>query len=196
MRLFDCPGRVTDTRSVALLDPSGQLPFLQWEARSKLASLASRFYAATGLHLKVRPNGGRRTCAEQDALYAQGRTSGGEIITYAPGCTSWHVVGRAADVDPVTPAGVGQPATSYASAGALWESMGGVWGGNFSGFADIGHFEWHPGLSISMICPNSSYCAAVQASIQTHSPWAAYAAGGIAVGLGALWVMRWRRAHS
>lgn len=39
-----------------------------------------------------------RTFAEQDGLYAQGRTKPGSIVTYAKGGQSWHCYGLAIDV--------------------------------------------------------------------------------------------------
>ena len=42
-----------------------------------------------------------RTKAEQDSLYAQGRTAPGEIVTNAKGGDSYHNYGLAADLAPV-----------------------------------------------------------------------------------------------
>ena len=158
-------------QSVALLDPHNLLPAVEWQTRDRMKTLAARFGSATGFHLRVRPLGGRRTCAQQNAIYAQGRGEGGEIATYASGCKSWHVLGRALDVDPVDGSGRMQPASTYKTAGDLWQSMGGKWGGYFPGFPDIGHFEWHPGLTIEQACPDPSYCDAIEASIQTLMPF-------------------------
>jgi len=44
---------------------------------------------------------GLRTWAEQDALYAQGRTTPGSIVTNAKGGESWHNFGLAFDVVPM-----------------------------------------------------------------------------------------------
>ena len=44
---------------------------------------------------------GRRTIAEQDKLYAQGRTAAGPIVTRAKGGQSPHNFGLAADLCPV-----------------------------------------------------------------------------------------------
>jgi hypothetical protein len=43
----------------------------------------------------------------------------------------------------------------YARLGAKWETMGGKWGGRFK---DPGHFEFHPGLTIEQVCPDSTDC--------------------------------------
>lgn len=46
---------------------------------------------------------GLRTVEEQDALYAQGRTAPGKIVTNARGGQSWHNFGLAVDCAPVNP---------------------------------------------------------------------------------------------
>ena len=46
---------------------------------------------------------GRRTIAEQDKLYAQGRTTAGDIVTKAKGGQSPHNFGLAADLCPLNP---------------------------------------------------------------------------------------------
>jgi hypothetical protein len=186
---------------VTLYDPNNLLPALEWQTRDRVKTLAARLASATGLHLTVRRLGGRRTCAEQNAIYAQGRTEGGDIVTYASGCKSWHVLGRAVDVDPVDSAGRMQPESAYRTAGQIWEAIGGKWGGNFPGFPDIGHFEWHPGLTIEQACPSPSYCGAIEASIQTTMPFGRatlvgmiWTSAALGVGYGGykLWQMRRR----
>jgi hypothetical protein len=97
---------------------------------------------------------GRRSCAEQTRLYAQGRTSPGQVVTHAKGCRSWHVHGRAVDV--AFPKGA--PASSYAQLGAIAKELGGRWGGDFQGFADLPHLEYHPGLTIEQACPDPDNC--------------------------------------
>lgn len=103
--------------------------------------------------ITIRLVSGKRSCAQQNALYAQGRTAPGPIVTGARGCRSWHVQGRAVDFEP-------QPRTqaSYARVGAIAVELGGVWGGQFSNLNDIGHVEFHPGLKIEQVCPNPDDC--------------------------------------
>lgn len=50
--------------------------------------------------LEVRVVQGLRTVEEQDALFAQGRTAPGHIVTNAPGGHSWHNFGLAVDLAP------------------------------------------------------------------------------------------------
>lgn len=95
-----------------------------------------------------------RTCAEQNALYAKGRTIAGSVVTNAQGCQSWHVLGRAVDIS----LGPGAPRSQYEALGRYWESLGGGWGGRFQGLDDLGHFEWHPGVKNFELCPDPTAC--------------------------------------
>jgi hypothetical protein len=151
------------------IDPKGYLPAIEWRTREAFLELAGKFARKTGLSLQVRS--GRRTCAEQNAIYAQGRSTPGEVVTHASGCRSWHVAGRAVDANVLLPNGATSTnEADYAYAGALWKSLGGGWGGDFPGFPDIGHFELHPGFSIDSVCPSDGSCDAITASIQTKTP--------------------------
>lgn len=111
----------------------------------------ARLARLEGITLKLQS--GKRSCAQQNALYAQGRTAPGPIITGARGCMSWHVQGRAVDFlpSPNTP-------QAYARVGALAVQLGGVWGGTFSNLKDLGHVEFHPGKRIEDVCPNPDDC--------------------------------------
>lgn len=100
-----------------------------------------------------------RSCAEQDALYAQGRTASGERVTNASGCRSWHTHGRAADIlikeaDGSIVHNGHDP--RYAQLGRKAKELGFRWGGDFG---DFGHFEYHPGLTISGVCPDPTDCS-------------------------------------
>ena len=176
------------------LDPLLLLPAIEWETRRQFERLASALYKKTGLRLEVRS--GRRTCKEQRDLYASGRTRGGDIVTYADGCTSWHVLGRAVDAYVLRPDGRRSTSQAdYEVAGRLWESdFGGVWGGDFPGFGpggDAGHFEYHPGLKIADVCPLPAQCEAAAALWgRTARPLTlAFAGLGMLAGLGAAWFL-------
>lgn len=95
----------------------------------------------------------RRSVAQQNALYAQGRTVPGSIITHARGCQSFHVLLRAIDIWGLTDA-------QYRELAEFWRGIGGKWGGDFSSFYDPVHFQYHPGLTMEQLCPDpdvSSY---------------------------------------
>ena len=55
----------------------------------------------TSLGFDIRIDQGWRSVADQDALYAQGRTTPGEIVTYAQGLESYHCMGLAIDFVPM-----------------------------------------------------------------------------------------------
>lgn len=124
------------------------------DALDDLESFAER----VGLPFVVRST--RRTCDEQRALFRMGRDAPGDIVTNADGCTSWHVLGRAVDI--TIPGGA---RSDYEQLGLQWESMGGHWGGRFTGLDDPGHFEWHPGMTIEEVCPNPSNC---ESTVEEH----------------------------
>lgn len=178
------------------VDPKGFLPAVEWRTREAFLSLAGKFQRETGLSLQVRS--GRRTCAEQNALYAQGRAEGGDVVTHASGCRSWHVTGRAIDANVLLPSGsVSTNEADYAYAGALWKRQGGVWGGDFPGFWDGGHFELHPGLSIADVCPSDVSCDAIAMAVTTKTPLYAQMAvpfwGSILGAAAYIGWMKWKR---
>jgi peptidoglycan L-alanyl-D-glutamate endopeptidase CwlK len=86
---------------------------------------------------KARIDSGYRTQAEQDRLYAQGRTTPGPIVTYAK--VSYHTSGRALDLG-------GLSESELAVLGAWWmrKSPKHRWGGKFTNFTDRPHFEVLP----------------------------------------------------
>lgn len=92
-----------------------------------------------------------RSVEEQNALYAQGRTTPGPIVTKAKGGQSWHNFGLAIDVVPLV-AGKAM----WDESNPIWRALADIakkqglsWGGDWTGgFRDIPHFEWHPGLTL------------------------------------------------
>jgi hypothetical protein len=62
--------------------------------------------AENTLGIKIRVVQGLRTFAEQDAIYQQGRTTPGHIVTYSPAGTSYHNYGLAIDAVPFNDDGV------------------------------------------------------------------------------------------
>lgn len=95
-----------------------------------------------------------RTGTEQDALYAQGRTAPGRIVTHAKAGESRHnltVDGRAAamafDAVPMRNGKILWDATGESSAewqrmGAIAKKIGLAWGGDWPGVKqDFPHFE-------------------------------------------------------
>ncbi len=95
------------------------------------------------------------TPEEQDALYAQGRTEPGKVVTYAKGGSSWHEIGRGFDVA-LEELQTQRPSWSTADGdlelwrllGTLAKAIGLAWGGDFKRLADFGHFHDPRGESL------------------------------------------------
>ncbi len=87
---------------------------------------------------------GLRTSQEQDALYAQGRTAPGRIVTNARGGQSWHNFGLAFDIvvlDSIGKADWDSSHPNWARAAAIGKSLGLEWGGDWKSFKDTPHFQ-------------------------------------------------------
>lgn len=84
--------------SLAKIDKRNKKVHLMLEFRRKMAALAERL-AARGMDALI--TDGFRTFAEQDALFAQGRTKPGPKVTKARGGESNHNYGMACDLYPV-----------------------------------------------------------------------------------------------
>jgi hypothetical protein len=102
--------------------------------------LAAAMLADDGTVFRVTQ--GYRSWAEQDALYQQGRTTLGEIVTDAPAGSSWHEYGLACDVVPMDPLpdwNLTHPA--WARLVAAGESLGLYSGDEFTHRKDEPHFQ-------------------------------------------------------
>jgi peptidoglycan L-alanyl-D-glutamate endopeptidase CwlK len=91
-----------------------------------------------------------RDMDEQAALYAKGRTEPGRVVTNARPGYSWHNFRRAYDVAVVDGGQVIWAGPEYVRAGEIGKSLGLVWGGGFGSIkGDLGHFEYHPGMTLA-----------------------------------------------
>jgi len=86
---------------------------------------------------------GLRTFAEQDALYAKGRTTPGAIVTQARGGESNHNFGLAVDLCPFTSdkPDWNAPMAVWAAIGASAAAQGLEWGGQWKKFLDKPHVQ-------------------------------------------------------
>lgn len=90
---------------------------------------------------------GTRTYDEQDALYEQGRSKPGEIVTRAKGGHSNHNFGIAFDVTLDGPSAGFDPvweSPQYKAVGIMGRSLGLSWGGDWTSLNDEPHFELRP----------------------------------------------------
>lgn len=91
-----------------------------------------------------------RSKAEQDAIYAQGRTKPGQIVSNAPYPQSLHCWGVAADIAVVIDGKANWTASHYKILGPIGESCGLVWGGRWTSFPDLPHYQL-PGYTWSAL---------------------------------------------
>lgn len=111
-------------------------PALAAAVRAMIADLSAK-----GLIVEVVQ--GMRTFAEQDELYAKGRTKPGEIVTRARGGESNHNYGLAVDLCPFTNdrPDWNAPVSAWAAIGAAAEKHGLEWGGQWKKFIDKPHVQ-------------------------------------------------------
>jgi peptidoglycan LD-endopeptidase CwlK len=122
-------------------------------------ALIERCYAR-GVNIVITQ--GLRTLAEQNALYAQGRTKPGKIVTNAKGGTSYHNFGLAIDFALLLPDGRqvswdlkrdgdGDKVADWTEVVQEAKSLGFEWGGDFVSIKDAPHFQMTFGLSTSAL---------------------------------------------
>lgn len=134
----------------ALLDRADKkLADVHPTVREKAIELIKRAHAQ-GIYVLITQ--GFRSIAEQNELYAQGRTKPGKIVTNAKGGYSYHNFGLAFDV--VIQNADGSLCWSVAdkrwkTVGAIGKSIGLEWGGDWRKFPDYPHFQLTFGLSLA-----------------------------------------------
>ena len=99
------------------------------------------------LGIQLRVTQGTRTSAEQDALYAQGRTAPDQIVTDARGGKSYHNYGLAIDVVEIRGGQAVWEINNWQTIGGIGTRNGFEWGGNWRK-PDMPHFQRTFGLSI------------------------------------------------
>lgn len=90
-----------------------------------------------------------RNGAEQERLYAQGRTAPGPIVTNAKANQSLHQFRVAFDVAPLDTHGNINWNGDFAAIGRIGKKVGLEWGGDWAGFKDIAHFQYLAGYSLA-----------------------------------------------
>jgi peptidoglycan L-alanyl-D-glutamate endopeptidase CwlK len=141
-------GKTADSRSEANI--ATLLPRVRPFARALIEKAAKQ-----GIIIKV--TSGTRSFAEQDALFAQGRTKPGNIVTNARGGFSNHNFGIAFDVtifkgssDPEKAKTPVFESPVYKAIGALGSDLGLEWGGNWKTIVDEPHFQLRPGWAAEL----------------------------------------------
>lgn len=109
-------------------------PDIQNQMKSFILKAKLRF------DIDLRVTDGFRSVAEQDKLYAKGRTAPGSIVTKARGGYSNHNFGLAVDVVPFENGKLNWDTKNYPLIGRIGISRGLEWGGNWK-FVDKPHFQ-------------------------------------------------------
>ena len=133
--------KVTEQR-IALLHP---------KIREEVKKLVVEADSAISSKLTIRIVQGLRTIAEQNALYAQGRTTPGKIVTKAKGGSSYHNYGLAIDfaflIDgkeiswDTAKDWDGDKIADWLEVVKIFLKAGYGWGGNFKSIKDFPHLE-------------------------------------------------------
>jgi peptidoglycan LD-endopeptidase CwlK len=135
--------------NIALVDPRSEkviatlLPQVQPIARALVQK------AALG-GIKIKIISGFRTYAEQDALYAQGRTAAGDMVTKARAGYSNHNFGIAFDVGVFEGNTYLAESPKYKAVGVIGMDLGLEWGGNWKTLVDQPHFQLRPAWAVAM----------------------------------------------
>jgi peptidoglycan L-alanyl-D-glutamate endopeptidase CwlK len=93
----------------------------------------------------------------QNALYAQGRTTAGKIVTNAKAGYSFHNYGVAFDFTPIIH---GKPAWDdtalFTRCGVIAESVGLEWAGRWKSFRELAHCQFTGGKTIRQLLSENS----------------------------------------
>jgi peptidoglycan L-alanyl-D-glutamate endopeptidase CwlK len=129
----------------------GKINTLHPKVRDKARELINRVEKELGIKLRV--TSGFRTYAEQDKLYAQGRTTKGGIVTNAKGGQSNHNFGTAIDVVPIVNGKADWKATAdtWSKVAKIGKDIGFAWGGDWKGLVDKPHFEMQFGNTLAQL---------------------------------------------
>lgn len=122
--------------------PQALQPLLRRKAEDLIVKMEGWGY-------KVMVHQGFRSIAEQDYLYAQGRTRGGSVVTNAKGGESLHNYGVAFDMVFISD---GKPSWDnrfpWDLLGRAGQELGLEWGGAWKTFVDRPHFQMLQGYTL------------------------------------------------
>jgi peptidoglycan L-alanyl-D-glutamate endopeptidase CwlK len=149
---------VVDTRKAAAATPLTAISKVDERSEKNIATLLPEVQpmarmlvqkaAANGIDIRV--ISGLRSYEEQDALYAQGRTAPGSIVTKARGGFSNHNFGIAFDVGVFSGSKYLSESPKYKAVGVLGQELGLEWGGNWTSLVDEPHFQLRPAWAQAM----------------------------------------------
>ncbi len=129
-----------------------RIKLLHPKIRHEVYDLVSQANASTGAEITIRVVQGLRTFAEQDALYAQGRTKPGPKVTNSKAGQSYHNFGLAIDfcflIKNKTELSWdtnkdwdGDNVADWLEVVQIFIKAGYTWGGTFKSIKDMPHLE-------------------------------------------------------
>jgi len=136
------PDGIAGSKTLAKIEEkktSNNINLSKWKLTPECEQKAFQFLTiakADGYNLKITQ--GRRTQKQQDALYAQGRTTPGKIVTNTR--NSVHLTGNAFDFS-FSGKNPYPDNFDWSILGKIGKSIGLRWGGDFKSFKDVLHFE-------------------------------------------------------
>jgi len=154
---------MTSNNEVLIDKPTqDRIALLHPKIRQEIEAIIKEANIALTGRASVRISQGLRTIAEQNALYAQGRTDKTKkIVTNAKGGSSYHNYGIAVDVVLILDGKTaswddktdfdGDKVSDWMEVVAIFKKYGYVWGGNFRSIKDSPHFEKSFGYSVSQL---------------------------------------------
>lgn len=104
---------------------------------------------AKGQGINIKVISGTRTFEEQDALYQQGRSKPGRIITNAKAGSSWHNHGVAFDVGVFQDGKYTPESPLYKVVASIGKGIGLEWGGDWKSITDEPHYQMTNGKSLA-----------------------------------------------
>ena len=131
--------KTRNTERIAKLHPKVKAMAEQWLGKLETAKR------------EVLITSGYRSKADQDLLYAQGRTKPGKVVTNARGGQSLHNYGVAFDFCPCDDKGncLWADPKKFKEYAAVGKMVGFEWGGEWASFPDPPHLQFLGGLTLS-----------------------------------------------
>lgn len=117
--------------------------------RDEVRALIDEVEATMPSNTSIRIVQGLRTIAEQDAIYAKGRTTPGVIVTKARGGKSYHNYGLSIDYCTVKNGKISWEV--YQPMVDIFKAAGYTWGGDFKTIVDKPHFQKSFGLTVKQL---------------------------------------------
>lgn len=128
-----------------------RVDLLHPKVRAEVKTLIGQIEFNWPPNLKIRVVQGLRTIEEQNALYAQGRTKPGKVVTNAKGGKSYHNYGLAIDFVIMDGVNINWNHPMNKEVVATFEKAGWFWGGRFKSIVDKPHLEKSFGYSVSQL---------------------------------------------